>query len=294
MRKVNLKVNDYDANAFRYVCTEPRINFGLSSPIGKGNTITMLDTKVSKDKLIGLGESELIASRVAGEGYCPILLTTCREMIVSFIRTAYADIYIYKPRLDKLRLVVFHTHYKENVSCNFASVVKALNVIEKAKGWKLTCPHNMPLKTHHPSFSTNACLLLATKQWIASPYMLSLYLLLIRILLVSFKNKTFEPGFNDIDDIHDRIKNSRGRTNCFDDVSFLVADKKKDWRILINHFEEIHEGKVKQHWLTGIDNSEGYHRTLANLYVDGLDKLLMGTAFNKIIGERFEKITEKI
>jgi len=312
MRKVDLHVNKVGMDRLKYMTHAEGLSFSLASPIRKNRTVYLYTTDVSRQSLLERGESEINTRYVvdsASGGNIP--LTDCREMLTNHVRTAYAGVYSNKCRLDKFRLVVFDTYdkiwqngyykkgEKRKKAADFVYVVKALNVIEKAKGWKPTYPYKISLYDNHQTGCavTNSYLLIAPKQWIDSPYMTSLYLLLVRILVLLSRHSLLKSGFDDIDDIDYKLRcveKEQGRhTRLTEDIHMLSGTFKKDWRILVNHSEEIHKGSKRQHWISGIGETCGYYVRLSELYTDGLDRLLIGHPFNRIIGDRFEKIAKK-
>ena len=303
MRKVSLSTETESGllSGTSLVYMTVGLYFGITTPISKQRTVSLYKTILSAEKLMNLGMVPNEANTLANSSISRMLnLTTCREIITNFVRKSFADIYEETTKLDKLRLFlcdVRHKRYQMRKSPQYSHVVKALNVIEREKGWKPTRMYNVDvcLENKSENIVANPCMLIAPKQWIYSPYALSMYLLLLRFILNLYIYTDVKKAPNDIEDLTKILKNctTDGCSMFKSDQHYLYGPKNRNWRLLLDNFDEIHQGNKKEHWLLGLIEATNYYRTISSLYTDGLDKLFYSKPYNSIIGERFDKIVNK-
>ena len=246
------------------ICT----HFGLVHPISKRRTITLID-----------GSSN--------PGTTSYILHTCREVINSTIRKIRAGMCNGSTKFDKVRLLVFYRDSKNKHRCDKTDVLKVLNCIEKEKGWKITRVHKVDMDMPEAErVYTDSFLFVGPKQWVASPYMMGIYMLLIRSILKFSTTPNRMIVFDDIDTLIKGIYENSGRSK---DISKL-NNKDKGWNMIVDNYKPLHVGGESTCWFENGKKDE-LVQNVYNMFSDGPDSLIAGCSHNKVIQKSFNKLT---
>lgn len=253
--------------------------FGMVHPIKRDRTIRIIS-----------GAANTLSNHISSSS--PVF-TTCREVFTGSTRTSIAGMCFETVKTNKMRMLIWHKHrpaFYDN-TCGEKNVLKAFNIIEKEKGWKLSRLYKIKNVKTGPLLDTDCHLFIGPRQWISSPYMASLYALLARIILkrslvIPRKSKTW--AFNDLKDLTSKIKS----IEC-PDVSALYNPSNKDsnWRVIIDNYEELHKGGIRSRWLNGANkNSGNYHSNVHKLFADGPDRLIRGCSYSCKMQEKYNEL----
>jgi hypothetical protein len=159
--------------------------------------------------------------------------------------------------------------------------IKLLHIYEKIAGWPLTKPYK--IKTENGD-STKLYYFLSSRRWIKAPYLLSLYLLLIRLCKLDHID-----GFkthNDFTKIIEKIS-IRDHPQITPDERHVI-DTFRYWETLITHYADLfRKRKIEYYWSTDRlerDNSVSY---------EGITNLSKGYTANKALYDKLIEFHKK-
>ena len=269
---MKVKLNNNKIDIIRLLAGYPAVAtyFGLVHPISKQRTITIID-----------GGDKGVTGRPTP------MFHTCREVMNNYVRRAKANLCTDDIKLDKARMLVWHRDLKSKHKCDEKSVLKVLNCIEEERGWDMTRVHEVNMGIpENKTINTDSFLFIGPKQWTSSPYMMGIYMLLIRAMLKVSTTPSKMIVFDDINTLTQGLAKNSVRNKDIDKLKY----KNKSWRMIIDNYKLLHVGGVRTCWF----GDKGYKELCASLYElfgDGPDSLIAGNSRSEVMQKRFNKLT---
>lgn len=180
----------------------------------------------------------------------------CRDGIGSVMRDAIADGSL---ETDKLRLLFAWYAYNEKVALEWCGRgLKCLHACEKLAGWPLT----RLIRVKHGPKSPLVVYARASRRWMKAPYMVTLYILLMRMC----DDRRWEKvkNFDDLIDIADKTDR-----NSFKRDGVHIRGTYKYWKAMILGYPHLFEQyKLSYYW-----DSDRVPGVSSNGYGEGILKL---------------------
>ena len=231
-----------------------------------------------------------------GELKCKTDLTYCRESMCEYIRQDLRNVSNYGVVLSKVHLIIHRSVAPKGASVFEKQVLAGqnmVNIIEQHYGWPLTRIYGAGLFNPKESKRDRFYYITASKRWIKSPIMLSLFTLLFRIATIEREFK-FTKNINSFDDIFIVLGKLASANNQIE-LSYFRAHGHY-WEAVLDHYQQLF-GKHSMARMYSPDNNGYYFTEGINTLCDcsSGDRTLT-TAFKKILSKpsQFEKIRERM
>jgi len=215
-------------------------------------------------------------------------LTYCRESICEYIRQQVKEVAKYQIDTKALHMVMYRRVPPKTGPAAYQRQMEAvqnmLNVIESHYGWPLTKVYNVKLQgTQDNGNPTNRFYYLkATKRWMKSPAMLSMYLLLVRIACTDKKHKfnnkitSFDTLFETLDELAKR--------NFTQEVSYY-REHGKHWRLILDNYRTLFGDRTMESLYV-----PSHHHYL---FSEGINKLCDDNSSDLVLNKVMQKIVKK-
>ena len=160
--------------------------------------------------------------------------------------------------------------------------IKLLHIYEKIAGWPLTKPYKV--KTDNGE-RTLLYYFLGSRRWVKAPYLLSLYILLVRLCkLENFDNfKTHDDLIKIVEDISKRGKSSNismDERHALDTIPY--------WKTIIGYYSDLfRKKKIEYYWSTDRLSTDSY------VSYEGITCLSVGNTNNRTLYKEFMEFHKK-
>jgi hypothetical protein len=127
----------------------------------------------------------------------------------------------------------------------------------------------------------NLFLLIASRRWMKSSYMLSLFLLLLRIGL---RSDLTDGDVGSVEKFEKRLENTAG----IGDIHHVVVSKYYWQKVIRNYHELFGKRKISKNW--NPDDNKGFYDQGYGFKYEGISKLSDGTTKNKPLRDKLVKL----
>ena len=214
---------------------------------------------------------------------------SCRDGLLGRIHTNIIHTNIEKIKTDKTHMLLqwcagspaqlSKAQITENNLKNqkwIENSIKFLHLYEKLAGWPLTKTHRV--KTDNDD-ATKLYYFLSSRRWIKAPYLISLYVLLIRIGRFDYFDKF--KTYKDLTSVVDKLSKTTGPTT---DERYII-ETFKYWKTIATCYPDLfRKKKIEYYWSNGNLSSDSY------IGYEGISYLSGGTTRNKTLYDKFMKL----
>ena len=216
-------------------------------------------------------------------------ITYCRETVCEYIRQQIRDIKDNGIELNHLHMIVFRKVAEGKLKSNLErfedQVLTAqhiINNIEKHYGWPLTKIRLSIITNKGMPESCRAYYISASKRWIKSPVMLSLFTLIFRVSARITKKYNARKNIKNFDTIFSLLDKVAEKSR-YEELAFYRAHGKR-WKVVLDNYNKLfgRRGMLDLYYPVS-----GWH------FTEGINRLCDEDSNDKILNQTFKELAKK-
>lgn len=233
------------------------------------------------------------------------VLTPCRESLAVYLKDVVVKRSVYAKGFDHNNTVIvclllpgkkMFKKVKKQIVTHFESSVNLVNFFERQAGFNLTKAHNVKLVGGPVGLKAYGRLFIGPKEWIQSPYMLSIYVMLLRLgKFRQFGNiRNYRQFCNRAHELVETMKKfvKRGTKSYEKDLFF--------WPRCASHdaFHLYHTARLIMPFIKNLDKlfknrTRESIFTKCEVYSDGFSALCLGKTHDSDLNHKFFELCKQ-